>query len=266
MKTRLLFVVALAVLLAGIGVVWLKAAPSVGPASAQPAYIVVNTSTPVVFTAQISDPALIPTSVNLLRTDASGRPASILGMMSDDGTGADTVPHDGLFTISTIINERQPGRTYFQVSAAFRGTLRRVVSPPFSVDVWNTSTDPTGSVTLSFPPTWSISTTATSLRIQNFEPASERDDLQSGEIFIELSLLTDLNNYPSRITNADQITLNGVPGLRGFRATNDISPLRGYDLYLLGPSASYVVAASYGGDEDRALQIINQIHSTIRIK
>ncbi|MEQ1868728.1 MAG: hypothetical protein ABL961_01745, partial [Vicinamibacterales bacterium] len=70
---------------------WLLAAPVVGPTVATPAQVGVGVLTPVVVTAQIADPSVIATGVNLLRTDATGRTLAVVGVMHDDGVNGDAV-------------------------------------------------------------------------------------------------------------------------------------------------------------------------------
>lgn len=53
---------------------WLQAAvPIIGPTAATPAYVVVNTPTPVVITTQIIDTSLLAGSVNLLKVGSTGK-------------------------------------------------------------------------------------------------------------------------------------------------------------------------------------------------
>lgn len=116
-------------------VVWLQAAPSVGTTKATPAYIVVNTATPVLFTSQITDPSVIATGVNLLKTDAAGKTLSTVGVMRDDGKNGDAVAGDKTFSYRVTLNQPTVGQVYYRVSAAFKGVLQRVLSPVMSLVV-----------------------------------------------------------------------------------------------------------------------------------
>jgi hypothetical protein len=78
---------------------FLATTPIVGTAIATPAYITINVPTAVTVTAQIADPTLIPTSVNLLRLGANGTQSTILGVMHDDGLGGDVAANDGIFSL-----------------------------------------------------------------------------------------------------------------------------------------------------------------------
>jgi|GEM_PF-5965754 len=134
------------------GVVWLMAEPlgrppllgptafqatttmTIGPASATPATLRVATPTQVTVTAKISDPSVVKTSVNLLRINTSGNP-TILGQMKDDGANGDLSPNDHIYTLRIVVNELTPGTLLLQVSAAFRGLLRRATSPSMPLHI-----------------------------------------------------------------------------------------------------------------------------------
>lgn len=119
-------------MLAAGTVVWLGAQANqsarIGPNSADPAYIVVSTSTPVTFTSVISDAGLRkhdPKKVVLVRTDASGTPIDILGRMLDNGKRADAKRNDHTYTIRVTLNESTVGPIYFRVAAKFSDALPR---------------------------------------------------------------------------------------------------------------------------------------------
>ena len=123
------------VAVAGGSTVWLRAAPSVGMASATPAYIVINTPTALLITVRITDASLLPNGVNLLRTDANGKTIAILGVMHDDGINGDALPRDQVCSFCLTANEPAVGKTYYQASAAFKGVLKRALSSPVIVTV-----------------------------------------------------------------------------------------------------------------------------------
>jgi len=97
----------------------------------------VNTPTIVTFTVSITDPTLIPNSVSLLRLRAPGAQSIILGQMHDDGKNGDAVASDRTYTLQVSLNEPATGQIQLQVSAAFRGLLKRVTSTGLVIDVWN---------------------------------------------------------------------------------------------------------------------------------
>jgi hypothetical protein len=101
----------------------------------QPYAIIANTPTTVTFTAQVGlDPNLIPSSVNLIQCDESGKLIANLGRLYDDGTHGDDVTGDNIFTNQLTFNEPTPTTLYFRVSVAYKGTLKRVLSNLFGVD------------------------------------------------------------------------------------------------------------------------------------
>src|SRR5688500_5344739 len=79
--------------------VWLAAAPSIGTVAAAPAYIIVNTVTDVLFTAHITDPSVIPTGINLLQIDSTGKTIRTIGLMRDNGTTGDATIGDKVFSL-----------------------------------------------------------------------------------------------------------------------------------------------------------------------
>ena len=110
--------------------------PVVGTATATPATIVVNTPTTVTVKASIT-PAPILNGVNLLRLGATGTQSTILGVMHDDGKNADAVASDGIYTLQVPFNEPVAGSIQLQVSAAFQGALKRVLSAFITIPVDN---------------------------------------------------------------------------------------------------------------------------------
>jgi hypothetical protein len=119
---------ALAIGLLLTGANQLLAAPIVGPTSATPVNIALDTATTVTVTSQITDPTVNPTGVQLLEVDATGRALRTLGTLRDDGTSGDTRAGDGLFTTQISVREVAPTQRYVRVSAAFRGVIQRSLS------------------------------------------------------------------------------------------------------------------------------------------
>ena len=117
--------------------------PTIGAVSATPTLITVNTPTSVTFTANISDPALIPNSVNLLQLGTAGRQPAILGQLQASGNNT--------YTITYTFNQSAAGSLQIQVSAAFRGTLKRVLSNVMTLSVWNVYSNPPTNITLAYP-------------------------------------------------------------------------------------------------------------------
>ncbi|MCC7007893.1 MAG: hypothetical protein IT184_03680 [Acidobacteria bacterium] len=136
MKKALVSAGLVGVVLAAGAVAWLQAAaPQIDAVSVNPAYIVINTPTTVVFTAKITDPSLQPTGLNLLQTDAGGKTLSTVGVMNDTGTNGDAVAGDKIFSRSVSLNQAGVGQLYYRVSAPFKGVLARTLSPVMTVTV-----------------------------------------------------------------------------------------------------------------------------------
>ena len=102
------------------------AAPGVGAVQLAPTSIAAGVQTPVRVTAVISDPTVLPSSVNLQRLNDAGAPVAVLGSLRDDGVHGDAVAGDQIYTLDFVVNETAPMR--LRVSAGFRGMLRRLFS------------------------------------------------------------------------------------------------------------------------------------------
>jgi len=100
---------------------------TVGPPTATPTVIAVATSTQVTVSIQIIDPGLIPNSVNLLRLGPAGAQPAILGTMQNAG--------NGLYAFTATFDEPVVGFIQLQVSAAFAGSLSRILSNVITLGV-----------------------------------------------------------------------------------------------------------------------------------
>jgi len=80
------------------------------------------------------DPALVASSVNLLRVRPDGG-KTVVSRMYDDGSHGDIHANDGTFTVLLEVAEPNPAVLTFQVSAGYRGQARRVLSDVFSLEV-----------------------------------------------------------------------------------------------------------------------------------
>lgn len=109
------------------------AVPTVGSPTITPSSVNLGVSTVVTVSCPIStqpgDPALIPTSVNVLRLDAQNVATRPLGTMHDDGLNGDATAGDGMFTYQFTVTETTIGQIRLQCSAAFRGVVLRGRSP-----------------------------------------------------------------------------------------------------------------------------------------
>ena len=169
--------------------------PTVGAAAATPAFITVNTRTTVTMTVQLTDSRLLPNGVNLLRLNGTG-PSTILGVMHDDGLNGDATANDEIFSLNVNLNEPTTGQVQLQVSAAFKGLLKRVTSGITFVDVWNAYNDITAGSRISYPPGWVASTSTTVDNEEYFSPASSPPN--SDEEYIT-DIVVDTIPNPTRL-------------------------------------------------------------------
>lgn len=108
---------------------------AVASPAAEPAQIIVSQATKVRFYADIADSNVVAGGVNLLRVGAAGSNPAIVGVLRDDGTGGDEIAGDGRYSIELTLTEPVIAPIAFRISAAFRGTLLRTVTPDIVVDV-----------------------------------------------------------------------------------------------------------------------------------
>ena len=110
----------------------LHAVPAIGRTKASPMTAIIGTPTQVTVTASISDPSLIPGSINLLQVDPNGT-TRVLGILHDDGLNGDATAGDLDFALVVTLTSPSAAQIQLQVSAAFRGMLQRVKSTQMSV-------------------------------------------------------------------------------------------------------------------------------------
>jgi hypothetical protein len=113
------------------------ATSAVGLPTVTPAIIAVNTPTTVTITVQITDPTVLPNGVNLLRLGATGTQPKILGVMNNDGMNGDAVANDTVYSLQVSFKEPTTGQIQLQVSAAFRGQLKRILTGVATIQVWS---------------------------------------------------------------------------------------------------------------------------------
>jgi hypothetical protein len=186
---------------AGLGV-WLSAQggpqPSFGQLTLTPPNIVYNTPTNVTVTIKIDAPTLNPTTVQLQRVDAQGNVLGTIRRLYDDATHGDQTEGDKVFTAAISLNEATVGKSYFRVSAGFRGKTTIVQSVSFAIDV-----DP-----FPLPPDPGEAGKATLKGIDS-DNDGVRDDLQR---WIGLSYRTDseLRSALAQLTRATETFLEGA--------------------------------------------------------
>jgi hypothetical protein len=130
MRLKIVLALALSCLTAQTAV-----AQTVGPVSVTPNTIPVGVGTPVLITAVITDPAVLPGGVQVQRYDSQGRVVGVIGLLTDDATNGDAVAGDKTFSLRLPAYELTPGPITLRVSAAFQGRLTRILSAPFVLNV-----------------------------------------------------------------------------------------------------------------------------------
>ena len=94
--------------------------PTVGAPSVRPSSILVNQTTLITVTSQITtSPSNPVVSARLLRLDARGNVVASLGSMYDDGTHGDAIAGNGVFTMQGYDREPAPVVIRLQVVATF---------------------------------------------------------------------------------------------------------------------------------------------------
>src|ERR1044072_4647534 len=116
----------------------LPAASAINSPQGVPPILVRNTPSSMTVTVSIQDPALITSSINLVRLDDRGTSVATLGTLHDDGHNGDLVSLDNTYALQLTAAEPASGHLVLAVSAAFRGQLRRVMSPSVTVPVVET--------------------------------------------------------------------------------------------------------------------------------
>ena len=91
-------------------------ARTVATPTAEPAQIRFGQATKVRFSADINDPALIPGTFKVLRHRTAGTNPTIVGVLRDDGNGADVIARDGRHSLELSLNEAPANRIAFRDS------------------------------------------------------------------------------------------------------------------------------------------------------
>src|ERR1039458_1109768 len=136
--------------------------------SIAPPSIASGSGEPVIITAEISDPAVIRNSVNLLYVSPTGTP-QVIGALNDNGLNGDAVAAANIFTIVTSFAQYPVGTVNLRISAAFMGSLLRTqtgifqlnVLPPVATSGWVTVTDSQRLFSIQAPSTWGLIATET---------------------------------------------------------------------------------------------------------
>ncbi|RKY43972.1 MAG: hypothetical protein DRP81_06245 [Candidatus Omnitrophota bacterium] len=103
--------------------------------SVDPAQIAVGTPTQVTISVKVTDPTLIPFSIELQRLDDSCNVVDVLGKLQDDGLSGDASSDDGIFTTQVIFTEQTPGQVKLRISGSFVGIPKAIHSEIFVLEV-----------------------------------------------------------------------------------------------------------------------------------
>ena len=172
----------------------LSAAIAIGTAVVTPGTVAVSTTTTLTVTIQVTNSSLIANGVNLIQVNASGTQSIILGVMHDDGKNGDATAGDGVYTLLVPVHPPTTGQLQFQVSAAFRGALNRVLSNVMVVNVWNAFTNSQFTFSFLYPPTWIVTNTSTNRKtISNGPLSSLNVDNMQNEAVVRLTLHANAN-------------------------------------------------------------------------
>jgi len=230
--------------------------PTIGATTANPAVIAVNMPTAVTITSVIPDPSVIPTGVNLLRLNSNGT-STVIGQLKDDGRNGDAAAGDKTFTTVKSFNETVTGQVQLQVSAAFRGLLKRVMSPIVNLEIWNVFRDVSLGITVNYPSGWNVRQDGARVVISNTPTTSTLSEaaLQAESSF-EIRILGNSNPGILEIDKwFDQHFTKGfsVPPLaRSSAIVAGTSAVRietseiGKRVHLYVPKAADVIEITYG--------------------
>jgi hypothetical protein len=179
--------------------------PAVGTPNATPSVITVNTPVTVTVTAQIN-PVPLAGGVNLLRLGATGTQPTVLGVMHDDGKNGDAAANDGVYTLQLPFNEHSTGQIQLQVSVAFSGSLKRVLSSTTTIPVWNSYNNTQLGASFQYPPQWTVNNTDDSnyftngdievLEVATSTPTTSLQQFAEADIASNNCPAVDANNNP----------------------------------------------------------------------
>src|SRR5579884_3666318 len=110
----------------------------VDPPSLKPAALTAGVATVITARARVigvAGHAALEKGVNLLQSDENGNNTRVLATLHDDGLNGDVTAVDGVFSGTVLLSPNAPQNIYLRVSAAFSGSLRRILSPLVKVVV-----------------------------------------------------------------------------------------------------------------------------------
>ncbi len=194
----------------------------IGTTIISPTTAATGASTTALVTSLITDPGLVPGSVVLQRYDSAGRPVATVGTLHDDGLNGDAAANDKQFALQFPIYELAPGTVTFRVTAAIKGSLLRLMSPPLTVTVSGPST----AMAITFPTDLSflntspvtvrgtVSAAATQVAVNGINaPISNRQFFATVPLLEGRNILTAVaqNSNATTTTASVQVTLDTTP-------------------------------------------------------
>lgn len=99
----------------------------IGQPIVSPAALSVGSTTTIMVSAVLRIPNIIPGSVNVQRLDPNGQ-ITVAGLLNDNGVDGDSIAGDGIFSGHIVLSEPLVGAVGLRVSAAIKGSLRRITS------------------------------------------------------------------------------------------------------------------------------------------
>ena len=116
-----------------------QATPVIGATTPSVNAFAIGSAKQIDVTSVISDPSVISGSVVLQKINSDGTFADV-GLLHDDGLNGDVSFGDRVYTLRFTVSSQVPTELRYRVSAAFKGTLKRIVSEPFSINAQGTGT------------------------------------------------------------------------------------------------------------------------------
>ena len=142
--------------------------PTVGAPQTTPGFLTSNTASPITVSVQISDPTLIANSVNLLQLSDSNGSSNVIASMTGVG--------NNVYSVTLSLSEPAGESLVLQVSAAFKGLLKRVVSVPLTIVAISPTSrqfsSPSLPVSFFYPDNFSIQATGSTMTLTDFVPSN----------------------------------------------------------------------------------------------
>jgi hypothetical protein len=194
----------------------------------------------ITITVPLLDSSVIANSANLIRLTSDPKPATIVGSMHDDGENGDIAASDHIYSIRVPLTIKTPGPIQFEVSVAYKGIVKRVISPILSIQAYT-------SVPVLPPDPGSVG--ADTLLGIDSDHDGIRDDVQRyialtypNSQRVQAALTQMASAYLSMIQHSDDPNLSKAFGLEGIYGVECLSWATSTDLTALTQSLEAQVA------------------------